>query len=60
MTNPFPRGTIDYDYYEKYGEDYCPICGEIVTINGKTKDGRLIGTCGDAFTIKQWEEDDAF
>jgi len=35
-------------------EDICPICGEIVHIIGKTKDGRLIGSCMDAFTEEQW------
>ena len=36
----------------------CPICGEHVTLNGKTVDGRFIGSCGDAFTQKQWEAED--
>lgn len=35
--------------------DLCPICGEKITLqNSLTLDGRLIGTCQDAFTIKQW------
>ena len=33
----------------------CPICGEeIVLLPEKTKDGRLIGSCGDAFWPAQW------
>jgi predicted RNA-binding Zn-ribbon protein involved in translation (DUF1610 family) len=33
----------------------CPICGEQVTLTGeRTKDGRLIGSCLDAFTVAQW------
>jgi hypothetical protein len=36
----------------------CPICGERVTLTGKTTDGRLIGSCGDAFTQARWDEDD--
>jgi hypothetical protein len=27
----------------------CPVCGEKITIDGKTIDGRVIGSCGDAF-----------
>ena len=34
----------------------CPICGERVELNGETKDGRLVGSCGDAFTRNQWEQ----
>ena len=35
----------------------CPICGvQIhVMINKITDNGHLIGSCGDAFTIAQWE-----
>ncbi len=36
--------------------DLCPVCGEHVTLTGETTDGRLIGSCGDAFTRKRWEE----
>jgi hypothetical protein len=33
----------------------CPICGEQVSLTGQcTADGRLIGTCQDAFTVAQW------
>jgi hypothetical protein len=34
----------------------CPICGDSVELDGTTKDGRLIGTCGDAFTRERWTE----
>lgn len=27
----------------------CPDCGEVVSINGQTKDGLSIGSCGDKF-----------
>ena len=34
----------------------CPICGEHITLTGdQTTDGRIIGTCGDAFTRDEWE-----
>lgn len=36
----------------------CPVCGERITVSGETTDGRLIGTCGDAFTRKRWLEPD--
>ncbi len=32
----------------------CPICGEKIRIAGEIKDGRLVGSCKDAFTIDQW------
>ncbi|MCC6356609.1 MAG: hypothetical protein IT577_22200 [Verrucomicrobiae bacterium] len=36
----------------------CPICGEDVSLTGGiTTNGRLIATCGDAFTAKQWLRD---
>lgn len=36
----------------------CPICGEDVSLTGRiTANGRLIATCGDAFTAKQWLRD---
>ena len=36
----------------------CPICGEDVGLTGGiTMNGRLIATCGDAFTAKQWLRD---
>lgn len=33
----------------------CPICGEIITIIGRTADDRLMGSCGDAFQKEKWE-----
>jgi len=36
----------------------CPVCGEKIGIVSETKDGRLIGSCGDAFTIAQWNAPD--
>ena len=35
----------------------CPACGERIQVIGNkvTDDGRLIGSCGDAFTIEAWE-----
>jgi hypothetical protein len=32
----------------------CPVCGVKVTITGETTDGRLIGSCQDAFTVRRW------
>jgi hypothetical protein len=40
--------------YQSEGIGPCPVCGEEVVIDGKTKDGRLIGTCGDSFSEKAW------
>jgi hypothetical protein len=36
----------------------CPVCGERIQVLGSkiTMDGRLIGSCGDAFPIEKWEE----
>ena len=38
----------------------CPVCGERVQVvgTGVTTDGRLVGTCHDAFTVEQWEKED--
>ena len=37
-------------------DDICPVCGESIYLrHGQTKDGRLIGSCGDTFTQSQWE-----
>lgn len=57
-SNPFPHAVREYDLYEELGMDLCPVCGQVVHITGRTQDGRLIGSCGDAFTDEQWNEDD--
>lgn len=31
----------------------CPVCGQRIRITGKTTDGRLIGSCGDAFRARK-------
>lgn len=36
----------------------CPVCGDKVTLIGKTKDGRVIGSCQDAFDLDEWMHDD--
>jgi hypothetical protein len=36
----------------------CPVCGESVTLQGRTSDGRRYASCGDAFTEARWREDD--
>ena len=48
----------DPDECAEQSEDrLCPICREEITLTGKTSDGRLIGSCKDAFTIEQWNDD---
>ena len=32
----------------------CPVCGVQIRVENSTKDGRLIGSCNDAFTVEQW------
>lgn len=34
----------------------CPVCGDRISISGKTKDGRVIGSCGDAFPSRSRAE----
>jgi hypothetical protein len=49
----------DVEYFRKTSQArLCPICGETVTVTGITKDGRLIGSCGDAFSLAKWNEVD--
>jgi CRISPR/Cas system-associated protein Cas10 (large subunit of type III CRISPR-Cas system) len=36
----------------------CPVCGVPVEIRGSTLDGRLYGSCGDAFKLVRYMEDD--
>lgn len=46
--------------YEDFGIDLCPVCGKEVHITGWTKDGRIVGSCGDAFTVEAWNDDQLF
>lgn len=43
-----------FNRFKAFGIDLCPICGKEISITGETKDGKLIGSCGDAFTREQW------
>ncbi len=37
-------------------EGMCPKCGEFIFLSdGITKDGQVIGSCGDAFRADQWK-----
>lgn len=50
------KGRLCCDYEGVIDErpDLCPICGEpAMPIAGRTRDGRVIGRCGDAF---EWPE----
>lgn len=41
---------------ETYDAGLCPVCGEgIEATDERTADGRLIGSCGDAFSDEAWE-----
>ena len=57
------RWTFDHcngkDYRHGGNVGPCPICGERVMVREDcvVDDGRIIGTCGDAFTIEEWEND---
>jgi len=37
------------------GKGVCPVCGENIDVIGLTNDGRLIGSCKDAFTLEKWK-----
>lgn len=39
-------------------EGLCPICGVRIYLIGHTVDGRLIGSCRDAFTETRWEDNE--
>ena len=39
-------------------EGLCPVCGKKVKIIELTKDGRLIGSCKDAFPLRKWRGED--
>lgn len=34
----------------------CPVCGEAATLAGRTTDGRVVGSCGDAFRRAAYED----
>jgi ribosomal protein S27AE len=42
-------------FFTDLTEKLCPVCGVLVKLQDHTKDGRLVGTCGDAFTMNQWD-----
>lgn len=47
--------TLRADYRrERRQRGLCPACGERVSLDGNTTDGRYIATCGDAFAPRQW------
>ncbi len=47
-------GVDDGDAEQNTG--LCPICGQSIHLTGRvTTNDRLIGSCGDAFTVEQWE-----
>ncbi len=52
----FCETCFDKRQAENATEGLCPVCGEHVTLTGRTTDGRLIGSCRDAFTDAQWME----
>lgn len=67
--NARERQALDRHITGNYGEDQfkgqpdgeesglCPICGQHITLTGGvTTNSRLIGSCGDAFTLAQWTE----
>jgi len=39
---------------ERRQQALCPVCGERIRLVGNTTDGRYIGSCGDAFSARQW------
>ncbi len=52
----FCRTCLDQRLAANPDEGLCPICGAFVTLTGRTTDGRLIGSCRDAFTEERWME----
>lgn len=38
------------------GDTLCPICGQVIKLTGETTDGRVIGSCYDAFRAEQYRE----
>lgn len=51
---PDPEHLWKNSSFHRYGQGYCPVCGDWVYIIGRTTDGRIIGACNDAFTEAQW------
>ena len=39
---------------ERRRQGLCPVCGERIRLVGNTTDGRYTGSCGDAFSPRQW------
>jgi ribosomal protein L37AE/L43A len=53
---PYPVFRVKDDSMMMSEVRSCPICGERVRLQDTTTaDGRYIGTCGDAFTLEQWD-----
>jgi len=51
-------GTIRVDERKPHGEEHlCPVCGEMTYLIGRTKDGRVILSCGDACDKDSWEKE---
>lgn len=44
--------------YSELGTGLCPVCGEEVFIVDEARDGRLVGSCGDAFPRSRWQHVD--
>ena len=48
---------LDCNHDKDVSPGFCPVCGAIVRLTDViTKDGRLTGSCGDAFTVSMWVE----
>jgi hypothetical protein len=41
---------------KKRSRHLCPVCGDRISISGRTTDGRAIGSCGDAFLPRSQAE----
>lgn len=51
-----PRNAADWSAIDPLAERLCPVCGVRVALTGRTTDGRVIGSCGDAFSFEKWCE----
>ena len=48
---------LDRNHDQDASSGLCPVCGATVRLTDViTKDGRLTGSCGDAFTVSKWVE----